>query len=248
VWESASGCAATTQDAWVVADVGANRLRLAALDGITPTRETPSEHGLDGAAWAARFTAAILASPIPVRDALIDANRALVGRFGAARLRDRPHTMAAVAEIGASAIEFTVVGDCQAFVAANGGWSELFGGPLFDANTRDRWARWRADHPGADPVDDIADGYDEILASPQAWRSTPIGLYAQPHFEHVSIDRQDCDAVVVASDGARLTDERVVELDGWLEGLRAREEHEHAHEYKPHDDVVVIAASMSTGR
>lgn len=247
VWESASGCAPTSQDAWVVAEVGEDRLRLAALDGITPTRPTPSVYGLDGAAWSARFTAAVLESPIPVRDALDEANRALVTRFDATRLRDRPHSAVAVAEIGGDAITVTIAGDCQAFVASRGEWTEVFGGPLFDPETHARWGQWRADHPDADPVHDVADGYDEILASPEVWRSTPIGLHAEPHYEHTTIPRAECDAIVVASDGARLTAERVAALARWLDALRAWEHDAHGSDHKPHDDVVAIAANLTNG-
>ncbi len=244
VWESASGCAPTSQDAWMAASVGPDRLRLAALDGITPTLRTPRVHGLDGAAWAARFTAAVLANPAPVRDALDDANAALVSQFDAARLRDRPHTAVSVAEIGIDAVTITVAGDCQAFIASNGRWREVFGGPLFDEQTRTEWTRWRAEHPDADPVEDVADGYDAILASPHVWRATPIGMFREPHYQQVSVRRQDCDGLVVASDGARLTPDRLTDLEGWLAALREWETREHAHDYKPHDDVTVIAATV----
>src|SRR5690349_5124929 len=124
VWESASGCAPTSQDSWLVAPFD-DWIRLAVLDGITPTAVTPRVVGLDGAAWAARVARSALETTEPAPNALVAANTELLARPGKSQLlhRDRPHTMAAVADITSDdALRVTIAGDCQAFVAHKGEW------------------------------------------------------------------------------------------------------------------------------
>lgn len=255
MWASASGCAPTSQDAWTIHAAG-DVLRLAALDGITPTSATPERCGLDGAAWAARLAAATLASATPAPDAMVLANRHLLDQPGTRETlhRDRPHTMAAVADIsavdaadGADALELTVTiaGDCQAFVERGGRWTEVEPGPLLTDAARAAWRAWRAEHPEvADPLNDIAEGYEVVVGHPSAWNSPPIGL-----FDGVSWPTHhfgtEWTGVVVASDGARLDPDRVAELDRWLARLRDVEGVEHGADFKPHDDVVVLRARPS---
>jgi hypothetical protein len=242
VWESASGCAPTSQDSWLVAQFD-DWIRLAVLDGITPTAVTPRVVGLDGAAWAARVARSALETTEPAPNALAAANIELLTRPGTSQRlhRDRPHTMAAVVDITSDdAQRVTIAGDCQAFVAHNCEWRELAGGPLFLDAARSEWAHWRDQAGDIDPVDDIAEAYERILADPARWRSTAIGLFADPHFETIAVAADDWDEVVVASDGARLRPDVIADLGGWLDGLRQHERTEHAADYKPHDDVVVI--------
>jgi len=248
VYESASGRAPTSQDAWVVSAFG-DRVRLAALDGITPTSATPSTLGLDGAAWAARVAAAALEVPVPAPDALGAAN-AYLRSLGPADLllRDRPHTMAAVTDLVASdagpSASISVAGDCQVFVADHGTWGEQCGGPLLTAAVRAAWRRWHEAHRDAHPVDGVAGAYEELLADPAAWRTTPIGLFSQPRLASAELAPGAFDEVVVASDGARLTTASVANLADWLSDLRRHEAIEHAGAYKPHDDVVVVHARL----
>jgi hypothetical protein len=242
VWESASGCAPTSQDSSLVVRFD-DWVRVAVLDGITPTTATPHVVGLDGAAWAARVARSALEAAAPAPDALVAANNELLARPGIGQLlhRDRPHTMAAVADIMSDdALRVTIAGDCQAFVAHNGEWRELAGGPLFLDAARAEWADWREQAGDIDPVDDIADAYERILADPGRGGSTAVGLFTDPHFETFEVAPGDWDEVVVASDGARLRPDVVADLDDWLDGLRQREGTEHTADYKPHDDVVVI--------
>jgi len=245
VWSSASGRGVTSQDAWLVAPMP-GRVRLAALDGITPTAATPSVGGLDGAAWAARVAAATLEAPVPAHEALARANAFLLEHHGVGLLRDRPHTMAAVADVvtvgGGASLEVTVAGDCQVFVDDGDGWLELCGGPLLTDEARRRWRVWHDANPGAHPVEGVAGAYERLLADPAVWRTTPVGLFDDLALARAHRDPGSWRQVVVASDGARLTDASVGRLSEWLAGLRRNEAVEHAGAFKPHDDVVVVVS------
>src|ERR1700754_3724897 len=53
-WEEASGDSAASEDGQLVLpDPAGQRLRVAVLDGVTPTRDTRSVVGVDGAMYAA---------------------------------------------------------------------------------------------------------------------------------------------------------------------------------------------------
>jgi len=249
LWSSASGCAPTSQDAWVVAP-NADRLRIAALDGITPTATTPRVEGMDGAAWAARSTAALLELPIDADTALRRAARHLLERPGSSSLRhrDRPHTMAAVADLepGADGVELqlTLAGDCQMFVEDHRGWRESCGGGIVADAAVEAWLEWIEANPGADPVDDIIEPYERIQSVPAAWRTSPIGLFADPVLVGEQVPGGTWRRVVVASDGAQLDVTRCGDLPGWLEGLRDHERRTAPDAYKTHDDVVVLRATL----
>ena len=62
----------------------------------------------------------------------------------------------------------------------------------------------------------------------------------------MTIPTTECDAVVVASDGERLNVDNVIDVELWLDGLRDYERETHTYEFKPHDDVAVIAARIAT--
>jgi hypothetical protein len=239
VFDSPSGHAAASQDAWL-ALTRAPMLRLAAIDGATPPPAAPTFCGLDAATWAAQVTRASLLADDDVAACLWRANRMLhdptLLRAGA-----RPQAAVVVADIrsrwdGDASAQVVRASDCVAFARYGNRWSSLFPQPRLTAEAAQMWDAWCDTHRGASPRQ-RADAEDRALDAPAAWRTAAIGRFAEPLLECTEIE--GFDELVLASDGARLELDYLDELDEWLDGLR-RWEREKQADGKRHDDATVL--------
>ena len=133
--------------------------------------------------------------------------------------------------VGALAVR---AGDCEVWVETEAGWGEVFAGDMLEEGARAEFEDWKMTHKGA-PHSALAAFEAQLLAPAEAWRTAPLGRYGAGKLEWALLPK-DWRGLVLASDGARLQADVLGDLEGWLEGLRARE----LARKIPGDDVVVL--------
>jgi hypothetical protein len=102
------------------------------------------------------------------------------------------------------------------------------------------WQRWQDGHPRVDR-DRRHDAEERLLGRAEAWKSTALGRFARPVIRPFSV--RGVTELVLASDGARLSERALDDLAGWLAGLREwerRRTHLGRAGEKVHDDVTVV--------
>jgi hypothetical protein len=242
-WEEPSGDAAASQDSLLILPDPAGRLRVAVLDGVTPTRATRTVVGVDGAMYAAAVARLALQRMLrPLEECVLAANRHLFAA-GVARSRDQAQTCVTAADIYPDGrLEVVRAGDCEAWARIDGrGWVALGTGPALTPRVATEWDSWQRHHAGV-TRDERHRAEEAILGRPDAWTSTALGRFESPRVRRFTAS--DVTELVLASDGARLSERVLVSLDGWLQGLRAWEARRGAIAgEKVHDDVTVLRVS-----
>jgi serine/threonine protein phosphatase PrpC len=240
-WEQPAGSAAS-QDAHLVwPDPAGERLRVAVLDGVTPTRNCRSVVGVAGPMYAAAVARlALQRSGSSLEDCVLAANRHL--HDGAIeRTRDQAQTCVTAADIHPDGrVEVVRAGDCEAWARTADGWVALGCGTALTAPVASRWDEWQARN--ADVSRETRhDAEEGFLGRPEAWTSTAVGRFERPVIRRFRLD--GIDELVLASDGARLSEPVLDELPTWMGDLRGWER-ERAHlgraAEKVHDDVTVL--------
>jgi serine/threonine protein phosphatase PrpC len=232
-WEQPSGADAS-QDAHLVwRDPATPRLRVAVLDGVTPTRRCRSVAGVAGPMYAAAVTRiALQRSGRGLVESLRAANHHLHDR-SITRSRDQAQTCVTAADVfDDGRIELVRAGDCEA-------WARR-------PSVESVWDRWQ-DANRTCGRDERHDAEERYLGRPAAWTSTALGRFPQPVIKKFTF--RDAHELVLASDGARLREDVLDELTAWLAGLRRWERRSAATRRaaeKVHDDVTVIR--MISGR
>ena len=130
-------------------------------------------------------------------------------------------------------------GNCEAWLRLGVSWRSLFGSQ-WPAAVAEEHARWLAEHANASAAE-VSAQEERRFGHPDAWVSVPPGRFPKTKLEALRFD-EPWDELVLASDGARLNDERVNDLEGWLGTLRTWERAartSYAAE-KRHDDVTVL--------
>jgi hypothetical protein len=240
-WEQPSGSAGSQDAKLVRPDQATGRLRVAAVDGVTPSARCRTVAGVDGAMYAA----AIVRLALQRTDAALDrcvvaANRHL---HDPALRRSRDQTQACVAAADISPdghVEVVRAGDCEAWARTEQGWVALGSGTALTPEVAREWAAWQRRHAGISR-DVRHDAEERFLGRPQAWTSTALGRFASPVLQRFAAD--GVLELVLASDGARLSEAALDDVPSWLGGLRdweaRRSELGRAAE-KVHDDVTVL--------
>ena len=240
-WEQPSGDA-RSQDAQLIwPDPGTPRLRVAVLDGVTPTRDCRSVVGVAGPMYAAAVARlALQRSGGEPGDCLLDANRHLHDRT-VARSRDQAQTCVTAADVFPDGrVDIVRAGDCKAWARTADGRTARGCGTALAAPVAEAWDEWqdRNANVGSDERHDAEEGF---LGRPEAWTSTALGRFERRAIQTFRLERVS--ELVLASDGARLSDGMLDELPSWIDGLRqwerGRVEHARAAE-KVHDDVTVV--------
>jgi serine/threonine protein phosphatase PrpC len=246
-WEQPSGAAASQDAQLVWPDPGAPRLRVAVLDGVTPTRRCRTVAGVAGPMYAAAVTRLTLQhSGSGLTDSLRAANRHLHDR-SVARSRDQAQTCVTAADIyDDGRIEVVRAGDCEAWARTPTGWTQLGTGTALVPSVEAAWQEWqeRNRHCGHDERNDAE---ERFLGRPTAWTSTALGRFPQPVIRTFTL--RGAHELVLASDGARLSEDVLDDLPAWLAGLRRWERRRAAFcraAEKVHDDVTVIR--LTSGR
>jgi hypothetical protein len=240
-WEAPSAGAASQDGQLVWPDAARDRLRVAVLDGVTPTENTRSVVGVAGAMYAAAVARLALQQPDhDLEDCLLAANGHLHDRR-LERSRDQLQTCATVVDVFPDGrVEAVRAGDCEAWARTADGWVPLGSGAALTAPVAAAWDEWQRAN-GAVSRATRHEAEERFLGRPEAWTSTALGRFERPRIQRFSAT--GVHELVLASDGARLSEPVLDELPEWLDGLRSWERRRaglgRAGE-KVHDDVTVL--------
>ena len=257
-WSAPRTAAYPSQDALAVQlrPGGLPVLRLAVADGLTTCPRTPEVAGMDGARYAAHLAVAAVGAQPDVEYACAQVNRALrdvpASDGRPLRSRERPTAGLAVVDVPLDGGPLVVssVYDCEVYVRTDSGWHDVLpavrGGEQAAAFLAER-DRYRHGNPDA-TLAELMDLDAELLADdPERWGVVPLGALADVYLRSAVLPRSGPEAVrevVVASDGAKLTPERLAghTVAGWLRGLREWERGDAGNldQVKVHDDVSVV--------
>jgi hypothetical protein len=243
-WEQASGDAASQDAQLVWPNPRGQRLRLAVLDGVTPSLRCRTMVGVDGAMYAAAVVRlALQNAERPLDECVLAANRHLYDST-LPRSRDQTQTCVTAADVFPDGrVELVRAGDCDAFARTAAGWTPMGRGSALTARTAAAWDEWQRRNAGVTREARHA-AEERFLGRPEAWTSTAVGRFARPNVRRFSL--AGVQELVLASDGARLADHSLDDLPGWLDGLRNWERERPGlglASEKRHDDVTVIRMS-----
>jgi serine/threonine protein phosphatase PrpC len=240
-WEQPSGDAAS-QDATLVWPHPSGRfLRVAVLDGVTPTAGCRTVVGVAGAMYAAAVARLALQHPERPLDQCVHAANLHLHDRGVARSRDQAQTCVTAADVFADGrAEVVRAGDCECWARADDDWVPLGCGTALTQRAAAAWEAWQRDHRTVGRAV-RHEAEERLLGDPQAWTSTALGRFARPVLRRFTME--GASELVLASDGARLSEPMLDDLPSWVGGLR-RWERERAHlgvaAGKVHDDVAVL--------
>jgi hypothetical protein len=197
--------------------------------------------GVDGAMYASAVVRlALQRSRGSLTDSLLAANRhlhdATVGRS-----RDQAQSCVTAADVYPDGrIELVRAGDCEAWARTGDGWVPLGCGTALAAPVAAAWDKWQRRNPHISR-DERHDAEERFLGRPETWTSTALGRFERPVIQSFSTD--GIHELVLASDGACLTEDVLDDVPGWLSSLRRRQRMRaglcRAGE-KVHDDVTVV--------
>jgi hypothetical protein len=239
-WEQASGSAGS-QDAKLVWPDPTVGLRVAVLDGVTPSLRCRTVVGVDGAMYAAAIVSLALQRTGGAPDECVLAANRHLHDPALARSRDQMQACVTVADLSPDGhVDVVRAGDCEAWARTEQGWVAFGAGTALTAEVEAEWAEWQRRHPGVSR-DVRHDAEERFLGRPEAWTSTAVGRFGEPLLQCFSAD--GVQELVLASDGARLSESVLDELPAWLGDLRRwegqRSDLGRAAE-KVHDDVTVL--------
>lgn len=240
-WEQPSGSGASEDAQLVWPDPAGERLRVAVLDGVTPTRDCRGVVGVAGPMYAAAVARLALQRPgSGLQECLLAANEHLHDRE-LARSRDQAQTCVTAADVFPDGrVEVVRAGDCEAWARTAQGWVALGCGSALTARARAAWDEWQDRNAGVSRAV-RHDGEEGVLGRPGAWTSTAVGRFERPVMRSFSL--AGVSELVLASDGARLSERVLDDLPTWIGELRGWERERaglaRAGE-KVHDDVTVL--------
>jgi hypothetical protein len=240
-WEQASGTGGS-QDAMLVwPGPTAGRLRVAAVDGVTPSPGCRGVVGVDGAMYAAAIVRlALQQTGRGLEECVLAANAHLHDPM-LARSRDQMQACVTAADLFPDgSVEVVRAGDCEAWARTEDGWVALGSGTALTPVVAAEWDAWQRRHPAIDRAA-RHDGEERFLGRPEAWTSTALGRFATPVLRRFTAGRVL--ELVLSSDGARLSEDVLDDLPAWLGELRAWERgrrHLGRAGEKVHDDVTVL--------
>lgn len=224
VWQAANRDGHPYQDAWLVLP-GAEVLRIAVVDGVTPHVDGGTHGGADSAVYGAGVLRAALhdldqsieTGARAANDHLVDPE---IGNT-----RARPQAAFAAVDLDQQGRLVGARGaDCEVWVRRGGAWESLTPGDMLTPAGRAVAIDWAAANDGTVLQDWVEPGSDHY-GDPSLWHTTAIGRFTDPKLESVSAE--GVEAVVVASDGALLDADRVAHLEEWMTMLLA-EQHDDA--------------------
>ena len=240
-----------SQDGWCLVEAD-QTVRVAAIDGVTPSARTPTVEGVDGARFATRFIAEHLGDATsPAGRLLNNANQRLVEMFRGVVPADRPRACVAVVEIDqAGRLEAVLHGDCEVWIRRGSAWAQLLGGSCVDPRVDGEWQEWVDANPHA-TLEELQE-YERRRGVPEAWVCPPIGMFDTTKPRSATLSCNAWDEVVVATDGGRLDPERLTRLAPWLAEQRSWERErigngtDGVRRAKPHDDRTVLRIERVT--
>jgi hypothetical protein len=240
-WEEPSGASASEDAQLVWPEPGASRLRVAVLDGVTPTSRCRTVVGVAGPMYAAAVTRLALQRPgSGLTDGLLAANRHLHDR-AVVRSRDQAQTCVTAVDVFPDGrVEVVRAGDCETWARTAAGWTSLGTGTALTPSVEAAWREWRQRNPGCSR-DQRHVAEERLFGRPGAWTSTALGRFPEPVIRSFALT--GVEELILASDGARLSEAVLDDVPAWLRELRRWESRfgggRRAAE-KVHDDVTVI--------
>lgn len=197
----------------MLVDLRADRLRLAVIDGVTPTDATPAWVGVDGAIWAAATVRSALLARVALDACAHAANAALRTHGPVPSPRDRPQASFAAVDLASDGAEVLRAGDCEAWVERDGVWQRVFPRQIDTPAERTRMERWTREHPGRSYLE-----YDRARPEREdIWTTSAVGRLPRVMLQGETI--ANCSALVLATDGARLSEGALSDLPEWLERI-----------------------------
>ena len=240
-WEQPSGSDASQDATLVWPHPAGHFLRVAVLDGVTPSRACRTVVGVAGPMYAAAVARLALQHPgRPLDACVLAANRHLHDE-GVARSRDQAQTCVTAADLFPDGrVEVVRAGDCEAWASIDDAWVPLGSGTALTARAAAAWEAWQRRNPNVERAE-RHEAEERFLGDPRAWTSTALGRFARPVLRRFTLG--GASELVLSSDGARLSEPMLDDIPAWLRGLRGWE-HRRAHlgvaAGKVHDDVAVL--------
>lgn len=206
IHERSSGYSHCSQDG-ALATVINGHLRLAALDGVTPSPKTVRIGDVDGAVWATGVCSTMLAgSAAPLMES-VEAANSVLHDSAIVESRDQRQVAVAVADVSSTSecggAEITLVraADAVAWVKIGQVWSRVFDEDALTEEARSALTQWIAARPGVSVLDQM-EAEETYLGSPEAWKSAALGRFFDikvetAHFPCVS-------ELLLATDGAEI--------------------------------------------
>jgi hypothetical protein len=240
-WEQPSGRAGSQDAKLVWPDPALGRLRVAAVDGVTPSLRCRTVAGVDGAMYAAAIVRLALQRTDAALDRCVLAANSHLHDPALARSRDQTQACVTAVDVFADGhVEVVRAGDCEAWARTEEGWVALGTGSALTPAVVAEWADWQRRNAGIGR-DVRHDAEERFLGRRDAWTSTALGRFASPVLQRFAAD--GVLELVVASDGARLSERVLDDVPSWLGELRDWED-QRAHlgwaAEKVHDDVTVL--------
>jgi len=237
VWSCPGVKVHLSQDDWLIQPLTPVRLRAVVIDGVTPWR---SEHtvGQDAAVWAAglvRTAARSTTNPVGV----LQAAHSALWRPDLTPSRRRPAAAVCVVDLspdpgrpGLLAVTAASAADCDSWVQAPGGtWGQLTGGDALDPTWRAAWEQEKRQRAFPDIASQLA-AEAQFLDSPLCRPHPAAGRDEQ--LAPTTGTAAGIAAVVLASDGARITPAALIDLEGHVATVCSGD----------HGDVTVIRAAV----
>lgn len=135
IWADTNPTLTVSQDAWLITELP-GRLRIAALDGVTPGQKGLWRLGLDQAVYASQITRAALQADAPLRDCLEAAHEALLDT-SITPVRYRPQTAGVAADLYEEGhCEVVVAYDCEIWKQHEDQWQQLLEGDMLSPEAR----------------------------------------------------------------------------------------------------------------
>lgn len=241
LWEASALPSSVSQDASFVI-LRDDTLRAGVVDGRTPSDEAPLVLGCDLAIHAAQMVRHALHGRGTIEEALAAANELLNSEQDSERSAF-PEATCVVADIDAETATIVRAGDCEAWTLEAPRWRPLFPEGAMTGEAADRDRQWYRENAGLELADLLRqERARDYVNDESAWRTAAVGRFVTPKLERV--DLREWTVLLLATDGARLTRERIDRLEDWLAGLREWEATSPNEEgilaRKRHDDVSVL--------
>jgi hypothetical protein len=202
-FERSGGYAANSQDSSLVTVLD-DSIRIAAIDGVTPTVRTRRVHGTDGAVWAAGVARTLLAGSPEKLASVAHAINEVLFDDSVSNSRDQQQVALVAADIPlASDSESPIVilraADCVAWAKANGQWRRIFEEDVHIPDVRKAIDAWltQAEQIHGEP----RYAMEEVLSgSPEHWLTTALGRFRTPRLQETAVN--GATELLLATDGA----------------------------------------------
>jgi hypothetical protein len=245
VFEEGSSLDHASQDSWLLQDNG-SAMRCVVIDGISPTLKTPSRAGVDGAIWAANLVRTTFQAWEPLAFCSQIASSELHTESIVSPRDQQQACVLAVDCQQPSKAKLLRAGDCQAWVREGKEWRVLWPDYMYQPTIHQTIDDWRRAHSKTDEEGVYFDSQTqaeiyakerELLECREQWLSTPLGSFAQPLVEELTL--KSFEELIIATDGVCLDKERLQQVSA-SSSQEHRAQHYATFKRRWHDDIALI--------